>query len=73
MSAEYIWTFFKLHDLIHVVLAKMYLLLLKINTLVAIFKCLQKIFYKEKKLVFGVWIVQFIVFVAASNTRPNEQ
>ena len=29
--------------------------------------------YKEKKLVFGVWIVQFIVFVAASNTRPNEQ
>ena len=51
----------------------MYLLLLKINTLVAIFKCLQKIFYKEKKLVFGVWIVQFIVFVAVSNTITNEQ
>ena len=41
--------------------------------MVAIFKCLQKIFYKEKKLVFWVWIVQFISFWAASNTRPNEQ
>ena len=51
----------------------MYLLLLKIYTLVAIFKCLQKIVYKEKKLVFEVLIVQFIYFVAASNTRPNGQ
>ena len=51
----------------------MYLLLLKMNTLVAIFKFIQKIYYKEKKLVFEVWIVQFIVFVAASNIRPNEQ
>ena len=73
MPVEYIWAFFKLHDLIHVFLEQMYLLLLKINTLVAIFKCLQKILYKEKKLVFWVWIVQLIVFVAASNTRPNEQ
>ena len=46
MPAVYIWAFFKLHDLIHV-LAKMNLLLLKIYTLVAIFKCLQNIFYKE--------------------------
>ena len=30
----------------------MYLLLLKINTMVAIFKCLQKIFCKEKA---GLW------------------
>ena len=45
---------------------------MKSYTLVAIFKCLQKIFYKKKELVFGVWIVQFIVFVAASNTRHNE-
>ena len=52
MPAEYILAVFKLHDLIHVFLQKMYLLLLKINTLVAIFKCLQKIFYKEKMLVF---------------------
>ena len=51
----------------------MHLLLLKINTLVAIFKCLQKKFCKEKA---GLWSLdssQFIVLVAASNTRPNDQ
>ena len=72
MPAEYIWAVFKLHDLIHVFFSKNVFVIIE-NTLVAIFKCLQKIVYKEKQLVFEVWIVQFIFFVAASNTRPNEQ
>ena len=73
MPAEYIWAFFKLHDLIHVFLAKYVFVIIENKYTGTHFKCLQKTFYKEKKLFFGVWIVQFIVFVAASNTRPNEQ
>ena len=49
-------------------------LLLKIYLGVAIFKCSQKVFYKNYGAgLCSFWIDQFIAFVAASKTRPNKQ
>ena len=49
-------------------------LLLKIYLGVAIFKCSQKVFYKNYGAgLCSFWIGQFIAFVAASKTRPNKQ
>ena len=73
MPAEYIWAFFKLHVLIHVFSKKNVFVIIENLYTGSHFQMPTKIVYKEKKLVFGVWIVQFIVFVEASNTRPNEQ
>ena len=70
MPGEYIWAFFKLHDLIHVFKQKMYLLLLKINTLVAIFKCLQKIFCKEKA---GLWSLDSSVYRLCGSIKHQTQ
>ena len=59
------WAFFKLHGLI-----QMYLLLLKINTLVAIFKCLQKIFCKEKA---GLWSLDSSVYRLSGSIKHQTQ